>query len=106
MKKIFEASVQAIPFLLKTFGEMDKLKMIKIIYFADKRHLIFSGRKITNDNYVAMRHGLTRSMLLNVLNRNVEYLEPEQLRYIDRYIQQSGSKDNYKCAMEGMTDAA
>jgi uncharacterized phage-associated protein len=97
MKKIFEASVQTIHFLLKTFGEMDKLKMVKVIYFADKRHLIFGGRTITGDNYMAMRHGPAGSMVLNVLNRNVEYLELEQLQYIDRYIQQVDSKNNYKC---------
>ena len=102
MKKTFEASVQAIHFLLKTFGEMDKLKMVKVIYFADKRHLIFGGRTITGDNYMAMRHGPVGSMVLNILNRNVEYLESEQLQYIDCYIQQGDSENNRKCTENNM----
>jgi hypothetical protein len=41
-------------------------------------------------------------MVLNILNRNVEYLEPEQLQYIDHYIQQGNGKDDYKCAENNM----
>jgi len=97
MVKKFEACVQAIHCLLKNFGEMDKLKIVKLIYFADKWQLIAAGRTITNDDYLAMRHGPAGSMVLNVLNRNEEYLEREQLEYMDRYILQvklGGS--NYK----------
>jgi len=86
MVKKFEACVQAIHYLLKNFGEMDKLKIVKLIYFADKWQLIAAGRTITNDDYLAMRHGPAGSMALNVLNRNEEYLEPEQLEFMDRYI--------------------
>lgn len=89
MVKKFEACVQAIHYLLKNFGEMDKLKIVKLIYFADKWQLIAAGRTITNDDYLAMRHGPAGSMVLNVLNRNEEYLEPEQLEFMDRYILQA-----------------
>jgi uncharacterized phage-associated protein len=102
MKKTFEASVQVIYFLLKTFGEIDKLKLVKIIYFADKRHLIFGGRTITGDTYMAMKYGPVGSMVLNVLDRNVERLESEQLQYIDRYIQQGARKYSYKCTENNM----
>lgn len=89
MVKKFEASVQAVHYLLKNFGEMDKLKIVKLIYFADKWQLIAAGRTITNDDYFAMRHGPAGSMTLNVLNRNEEYLEREQLEFMDRYILQA-----------------
>ena len=103
MKNIFEACVQTIHFLLKTFGEMDKLKIVKLIYLADKYHLVSSTRTITGDNYVAMRHGPVGSMVLNVLNRNTEYLKPDQLDFIDKYIRQSTlGKDDYKCAADDM----
>jgi uncharacterized phage-associated protein len=103
MKNIFEACVQTIHFLLKTFGEMDKLKVVKLIYLADKYHLVSSLRTITGDNYVAMRHGPVGSMGLNVLNRNTEYLEPDQLDFIDKHIRQSTlGKDDYKCAADDM----
>jgi uncharacterized phage-associated protein len=102
MKKTFEASVQAIHLLLKTFGEMDKLKIVKIIYFADKRHLIFGGRTITGDNYMAMKLGPVGSMVLDVLDKNVKYIQPEQLQYINQYIQQGKGKNNYKCTENKM----
>lgn len=89
MVKKFEACVQAVHYLLRTFGEMDKLKIVKLIYFADKWQLIAAGRTITNDDYLAMRHGPAGSMVLNVLNRNEEYLEQEQLEFMDRYILQT-----------------
>jgi uncharacterized phage-associated protein len=97
MKKTFEASVQTIHFLLKTFGEMNKLKLMKIVYFADKRHLIFGGRTITGDNYVAMRLGPVGSTVLNILDRDVGHLKPEQIQYAERYIQQGHNKHNYTC---------
>jgi len=105
MKNIFEACVQTIHFLLKTFGEMDKLKIVKLIYLADKYHLVSSLgiRTITGDNYVAMRHGPVGSMVLNILNRNTEYLEPAQLDFIDKYIRQTTlGKDDYKCVQDDM----
>jgi uncharacterized phage-associated protein len=103
MVKKFEACVQAVHYLLKNFGEMDKLKIVKLIYFADKRQLIFAARTITGDDYVAMRHGPAGSMVLNVLNRNTEYLEQEQLDFIDRHILQANmGKDNYKSTDYGM----
>jgi len=101
--KKFETSVQAIHFLLKSFGEMDKLKIVKLIYFADKYHLITRRRTITGDNYLAMRHGPVGSMVLNILNRNTEYLESEQLNYINQYIRQIElARDDYMCANDGM----
>jgi uncharacterized phage-associated protein len=96
MKKKFEACVQAIHFLLNNFGTMDKLKIVKLIYFADKRHLIFGGRTITGDDYMAMGHGPVGSMVFDVLKMNAANFEPEQLCYIRRHIQQVG-EHNYSC---------
>jgi uncharacterized phage-associated protein len=101
MKKRFEACVQAIHFLLKNFGEMDRLKIVKLIYFADKRHLILGGRTITNDNYVAMNYGPVGSMVLDVLKRT--NLKPEQLNYADQYIRKTEIGEyKYECATVDM----
>ncbi|MDR2727983.1 MAG: SocA family protein [Chitinispirillales bacterium] len=102
MKK-FEACAQAIHFLLKSFEEMDKLKIAKLVYLADKYHLIASRRTITGDNYLAMRHGPVGNMVLSILNRNTEYLEPAQLDFINQHIQQIElNRDDYKCTAADM----
>lgn len=42
-------------------------RVSKILYFADKEHLDSFGRLITQDNYVAMKHGPVPSDLYDIL---------------------------------------
>lgn len=49
--------IEAIYYILSKLGKMDKLKLLKLVYLADKYHLIYYGRTITNDDYYAMKHG-------------------------------------------------
>jgi uncharacterized phage-associated protein len=44
-------------FALQNGGEIDKLHVLKLIFFADRYHLRKYGRPITNDQYWAMRLG-------------------------------------------------
>lgn len=44
-------------------GSMDKLKLIKMIFLADREHLVRYGRPIVGGNYVAMDLGLVSSNL-------------------------------------------
>ena len=44
-------------------GSMDKLKLIKMIFLADREHLVRYGRPIVGGNYVAMDLGLVSSDL-------------------------------------------
>jgi uncharacterized phage-associated protein len=46
--------VQVIAYLLQKEGQMDYLKIIKLIFFADKLHIKKYGRLITDDSYYAM----------------------------------------------------
>ena len=43
--------------------EVDFLKVFKILYFADQKHLVRYGRTIVTDNYVAMKNGVIPSNL-------------------------------------------
>lgn len=49
-------------------------RVSKILYFADKEHLESFGRLITQDNYVAMKHGPVPSASYDILKfvRNVD----------------------------------
>lgn len=44
-------------------GSMDKLKLIKMIFLADREHLVRYGRPIVGGDYVAMDLGLVSSHL-------------------------------------------
>ena len=90
-----KSSVQAIHYLLSVLGETDKLKIVKLLFFSDKLHLIKYGRTITGDSYIAMKNGPVGSITLNVLDNDMEYLSPGQLEYCDVFLEKV-SKYTYR----------
>jgi uncharacterized phage-associated protein len=53
-----EKAVHTLAYVAKKLGgAADMYKLLKIIYFADKRHLERYGRFIFGDTYIAMNHG-------------------------------------------------
>jgi len=48
-------------------SELTTLKIAKLLYFADKRHLLRYGRPITGDTYFGMENGPVPSMAYDVL---------------------------------------
>lgn len=67
----FEAdvAVQATAFLLDRLGgSVDKVKLMKLLYLADKEHFLKYGRPITGDSQWALPHGPVPSCTLNLLN--------------------------------------
>jgi uncharacterized phage-associated protein len=55
----------------KELPAFDKGKACKLLFLADKFHLVRYGRPITGDHYWALEHGPVPSALLNLIN-NVE----------------------------------
>ncbi len=53
--------------LEKLGGEADFHKIFKILFFADKKHLVRFGSTITDDSYMAMDFGPVPSMAYDVL---------------------------------------
>jgi len=66
MKKL-ESTVEAINYILKKLGKTDKLTIIKLLYLADKCHLVRLGRTITEDEYYAMNYGPVGSLAKDIL---------------------------------------
>lgn len=72
-----DKATQAILFLLKAHdGKIDKLKLVKELYLADKQHLLRYGRPIVGGEYFAMPHGPVSSPLLKHLNQATTGLYP------------------------------
>lgn len=59
-------------FLQQKAGRMPHLKLIKLMYLADRQAMAEHGYSITGDQVVAMPHGPVLSMTLNHINGDVE----------------------------------
>lgn len=64
-----EKLVQALAFFAhEGVSDLTKLKAAKLLYFADKYHLLRYGRPVLGDNYACMPYGPVPSKSLNVMN--------------------------------------
>ena len=59
-------------FAHKQGGEIPVLKLIKLIYLADRESMTITGYPITNDRFVSMPHGPVNSLTLNYVDGNCE----------------------------------
>ena len=51
---------------------LDKLKTAKLLYFADKEHLLKHGRPILGDVYFCMEHGPVPSYSKNIIDDTLD----------------------------------
>ena len=65
--------VNAMAFFAEKVDKLDKLKAAKLLYFADKYHLIRYGRPIFGDHYHSLDYGPVPSLCLDIMN---EVLQP------------------------------
>lgn len=79
-----DRTTQAAARLLKLAGgAMNHMKLIKLLYLADRRALLQWGRPITFDWYVSMPHGPVLSFTLDKINDSAP---PDGSSYWHRYI--------------------
>lgn len=92
MQKInYKKIIQVINFFAKKEeGKIDKLKLLKLIWLADRYHLRKYGRSITNDQYWAMSFGPVASNTKDLINKNI--LDETEKKYRDRYLKILGNK--------------
>jgi len=72
-------------FALKEGGRINKLKVLKLIYFADRFHLRKYGRLITNDIYFAMDYGPVPSNVKDIAEAT-SFLGDSERDYSSQYI--------------------
>lgn len=79
-------SVQAMNYLArKKDGQINKMKAIKLIYFADRYHIRKYGRPVIGDQYWAMKLGPVASHTLDTAELN-SGLEKDCLQYAKTFI--------------------
>jgi len=79
-----DRATQAAARLLKLAGgAMNHMKLIKLLYLADRRALLQWGRPLTFDSYVSMPHGPVLSFTLDKINDSPP---PDGSSYWHRYI--------------------
>jgi len=78
--------IQAINYLLGKLKKTDKLKIVKLMYLADKCHLLRYGRTITDDDYLALPMGPIGSLTLDVLNCNPATFDENAIKTIQEHI--------------------
>ncbi|MCB1212134.1 MAG: SocA family protein [Verrucomicrobiales bacterium] len=82
-------------FARKSGGEINKLKSLKLVYFADRYHLRRYGRPITGDEYLAMPYGPVASGAKDLAEMG-DFLSDDERAYaaqflapVDRYTYRS-----------------
>lgn len=92
-------ATQAINLLAKKDGGfIDKLKVVKLMWLADRLHLRKYGRPIFNDIYFAMEYGPVGSSVKDLAGFNVE---GDEKTYLEEYLEKKG---NHKIESKKETD--
>jgi uncharacterized phage-associated protein len=84
---ICKKATQAINyFARKKDGTINKMKSVKLIYFADRYHIRKYGRPVVGDIYFAMKLGPVGSNILNVANLSNTNLNSVCLKYAHEFL--------------------
>ena len=81
----FDKALQATAYLLRRepSKEMNYMRLLKVVYIADRESLRHTGRPITGDRTVAMKQGPVLSQLLNLIKGD-DLRSPEWAEFIQR----------------------
>jgi uncharacterized phage-associated protein len=88
-------AVQIINFFTrKSGGEISKLHMLKLVFFADRYHLRKYGRPITDDQYWAMRLGPVASSIKEIAELNSG--DAREMQYARRFLAAAGRQHHVR----------
>jgi uncharacterized phage-associated protein len=72
-------------FAAKAGGKINKMKALKLVYFADRYHLRRYGRPVVGDEYLAMNYGPVASATKDLAEMS-DFLGEEEKNYAKRFI--------------------
>ena len=64
-----EKSTTVLSYITQNLEKTDFLRVFKVLYFAEQKHLARFGRPIVGDNYLAMKHGPVPYNIYNELGK-------------------------------------
>jgi len=79
-------------FAIKEGGAINKMKVLKLVYLADRYHLRKYGRPITNDVYFALDNGPVASGVRDIVEAS-EFISDMEREYAARYLMKKGRYD-------------
>lgn len=79
-------ALEAVVWLAHRQPGIDLFHISKVLYYADKAHLLRYGRPVTGDVYIAMAHGPVPSGVYDLLKRD-PFLPEELLRELDAAVE-------------------
>ncbi len=83
----YQKATQALNFFaIREGGQINKMKALKLVFLADRYHFRKYGRLITNDSYIAMKHGPVPSTTKDIAESN-DYLDDSPKGYSLEYIE-------------------
>src|SRR4030042_2169583 len=77
-------------FARKEGGQINKMKGLKLVYFADRYHLRKYGRLVTNDTYFAMKQGPVPSGGRDIVEGST-FLDKVEREYANSYLKKIGN---------------
>lgn len=78
--------IEALYYILTKIKKADKIKIVKLLYLADKYHLIRYGRTITDDDYYAMSYGPVGTTVKDVLSLDRFNMSEKGFKYASRLL--------------------
>lgn len=89
----YKKATQAINyFAKKEGGQINKLKLIKLVYFADRYHIRRYGRPLINDAYFAMPLGPVGSSVKDIAEFS-DFLAETERRYAEDFLSRGSDKN-------------
>src|SRR5437867_554195 len=71
-------------------ADVTKMKLAKLLYFADKKHLLTYGRPVIGDRYIKMEWGPVPSQGYNLMKHDERALSEDQDLF-DRHLEVKGN---------------
>jgi uncharacterized phage-associated protein len=88
-------------------GYADKYATLKILYFAEKKHLVNYGRLITDDKFAALKFGPVPSSSYDILDNNAEnftQISKAEVKPIGELNLKKLSKSDINCLKESIEE--
>src|SRR5690348_12475436 len=77
-------------FMTRCPGDMTRKRLLKLLYFADREHLLLYGRPIVKDYYVNMDQGPVASRAYDLIKGNHHTWSLDVLAEFDKHFATSG----------------